>query len=113
MNKRTRKKWSKKHNTFVNLKDTWNLNSTIAEFVLPRLKLFKKVSNSYPGQGEVDTPEKWNSCLDKMILAFEYVLSEDNWWIDDPRYDYTDGLHLLKIHDENGFQHLQLMKLIG
>lgn len=41
----------------------------------------------------MDTPEKWDKTLDKMILAFEYILHDD-WWIDNPKYDYTDGLHI-------------------
>ena len=38
----------------------------------------------------MDTPEKWDDALDKMIQAFEYVINLDNYWLDDPRYDYTD-----------------------
>ena len=41
----------------------------------------------------MDTPEKWDKTLDKMILAFEYIL-DDDWWINNPKYDYTDGLHI-------------------
>ena len=93
MNKRKRKKWLKENNLYVNPKDIWNLDVTIAEFILPRLKLFKKKTISYPGYGEMDTPEKWDEALDKMILAFEYIL-DDDWWIDNPEYDYTDGLHM-------------------
>lgn len=92
MNKRKRKKWLKQHNLYVNPRDTWNLDYTIAEFVLPRLKLFKKLENGYPGKGEMDTPEKWNEALDKMILAFEYMVDED-WWMDDPKYDYFMNNH--------------------
>ena len=36
----------------------------------------------------MDTPEKWDEALDKMILAFEYVVNWDEWWIDNPNYDY-------------------------
>lgn len=93
MNKRKRKKWLKENNLYVNPKDIWNLDVSIAEFILPRLKLFKKKIISYPGYGEMDTPEKWDKALDKMILAFEYIL-DDDWWINNPKYDYTDGLHM-------------------
>ena len=73
-------------------KETWSLFTNIAEYVLPRLKLFKRLQNGYPGRDEADTPEKWYEILDKIILAFEYILDED-WWINDPRYDYTNWLH--------------------
>lgn len=94
MNNRKRKKWLKKHNLYINPRDTWNMDYTIAEYVLPRLKEFKKVANGYPGTGDADTPEKWDEIMDKMITAFEYVKTSDGWWIGDPRYDASAGLHI-------------------
>lgn len=93
MNNRQRKKWQKKYGTYINPKEIWNLDYTIAEFVLPRLKMFKNKSIGDPGCDGIDTREKWNATLDKMILAFEYLL-DDNWWIGDPEYDFSDGLHV-------------------
>ena len=49
MNKRTRKKRLKKQGLYVNPKETWDLDCNIAKYVLPRLKLFKKLNNGYPG----------------------------------------------------------------
>lgn len=80
MKKRQRKKWLKQYNLYVNPKDTWCLDITIAEFVLPRLKLFKKLNNGYPGIEDMDTPEKWDEALDKMINAFEIITSEDTFY---------------------------------
>lgn len=88
MRKRQRKKWLKKHGKYVPYSDLWNLDITIANFVLPRLKKFKKENIGYPGRKEMDTPEKWDEALDKMILAFEYIISWDDWWLDDPKYNY-------------------------
>lgn len=88
MKKRQRKKWLKKHGKYVPYSDLWSLDITIAEFVLPRLKKFKKENISYPGIDEMNTSEKWDEALDKMILAFEYVISWDDWWLDDPKYNY-------------------------
>ena len=96
MTDRKRKKWLKKHGKYVDKKDTWSLDHTIAEFILPRLKLFKKLNNGYPGRGDMDTSEKWDEALDKMILSFEYIVTSDDWWINDPRYDYTDYIFLYK-----------------
>lgn len=42
MKKRQRKKWLKQHGEYVNPRDTWALDYTIAEFALPRLKLYKE-----------------------------------------------------------------------
>ena len=71
MNKRTRKKWLKKQGLYVNPKETLNLDYTIAKFVLPRLKLFKKLNNGYPGREGMETEEKGDELLDKMIWSFE------------------------------------------
>lgn len=90
MNNRQRKKWLKKHGSYVNPKETWCLDISLAKYIIPRLKKFKKLNNGYPGRGEMDTPEKWDEALDKMIQAFEYVINLDEYWIDDPKYDYTD-----------------------
>ena len=73
MRKRQRKKWLKKHGKYVPYSDLWSLDITIANFVLPRLKKIKKENIGYPGIDGMDTPEKWDEALDKMILAFEYV----------------------------------------
>ena len=57
MNNRQRKKWLKSHGKYVNQKETWNLDYWIANYILPRLKLFKKKTNGYPGNEEMDTFE--------------------------------------------------------
>ena len=80
----------KKHRLYVNPKETWSLDVNLAKYIIPRLKKFKKLNNGYPGIGEMNTPEKWDEALDKMIQAFEYVIDLDEYWLDDPRYDYTD-----------------------
>lgn len=74
MNKRTKKKIEKNKGLYINPRDTWALDITIAEFILPRLKLFKKLNNGYPGRNEeTNTFEKWDNLLDKMIWSFEQI----------------------------------------
>lgn len=68
MNKRQRKKWLKQHNKYINPKETWSLDWTIANFVYPRLKLFKKLNNGHPTNLSM---EEWDEILDKMIFSFE------------------------------------------
>lgn len=75
MNKRQRKKWLKRQGLYINPKETWSLDYTIAKFVLPRLEYFKRVNNGYPGRDEMDTPEKWDAALDKMINSFRIIVS--------------------------------------
>lgn len=85
MNKRTRKKYLKAHGLYVNPRETWDLDTRIAQFTLPRLKLYKEKSICYPGRGDMDTPEKWHDAVDKMIAAFELLADEqrDYYWLDE------------------------------
>lgn len=78
MNKRQRKKLLKQHNLYVNPNETYSLDITIANFILPRLKLFKKLNNGFPSCKEMDSFEKWNETLDKMINAFELISCGDS-----------------------------------
>ena len=55
--------------------DTWSLDHTIAKFVLPRLKLFRKIDFGYPAGL---TSEEWNWILDEMIWAMEFNASARN-----------------------------------
>ena len=55
--------------------ETWGLDSVIAEFILPRLKRFKEVTNGFPS---TLTEAKWDAILDDMIFAFEWDLLDDN-----------------------------------
>lgn len=86
MNNRHRKKWLKQQGLYVNPKETWNLDITFAKYIIPRLKKFKNLNNGYPGREEMDTPEKWDEALDKMIQAFEYVVNEFDWWTNNSKY---------------------------
>lgn len=57
----------------IKYKDVINLDRTIARFILPRLKFFKKKTHTYP----IDfTIEEWKSTIDKIILAFELILDD-------------------------------------
>ncbi len=94
MRQRMRKKWLKKHGQYIAPKELWNLDYTVAKFILPRLIKFKENSSGFPGYDEADTMDKWQDILQKMITAFEYIVTDDDWWIDDPRYDYSECLHV-------------------
>ncbi len=84
MNKRQRKKYAKKKGTYVSNKETWNLDYTIAEWILPRLKLYKKLTNGFPPidrkvysktkEFKNITFEDWQNILDEIILGFEQIL---------------------------------------
>lgn len=63
--------------------ETWGLDSTICEFILPRLIRFKEVNKGFPCEL---TPEKWGEIIDEMIFAFDWSLN----WEDDKYEDLTD-----------------------
>ena len=80
--------------------ETWSLYSVLAEFLLPRLKRFKKVTNGYPSN--LANEHKWDEILDKIIFALEWSRDEN-----EVRYDkltvkqrksnwdkYTEGMKL-------------------
>ena len=67
----TMKKQKKIHN--IKCKDVINLDRTIAKFILPRLKFFKKKTYTYPIGFTI---EEWKSTIDKIILAFELILDD-------------------------------------
>ena len=71
MSKRIRKKQLKRLGRYVQTKDTYNLDMTIADFIIPRLELFKKITDCYPSQ--FDSMEEWYEILEKMIAAFKVI----------------------------------------
>lgn len=91
MNKRQRKKWLKQHKAYVDPKETWSLDVTLAQYIYPRLLAFKKLSNGHPTCLTID---EWNGVLDKMIFAFK-ELAEDRLIIEVQMLDrIKEGLDL-------------------
>lgn len=80
MKKRIRKKWLKQHGKYFTPKECWNLDVTIAEFTLPRLKYLKEHTDAYYGLGAMGTFEKLQTDLEKMINAFELMLNPDGYY---------------------------------
>ena len=54
-------------------KDTWNLEYTIAKFILPRLVRFKEIGKCRPMNL---TKEEWNAKLGDMIFSMEYAANQ-------------------------------------
>jgi hypothetical protein len=74
MNKRIRKKYLKQHGLYVHPKETWSLDITLAQYIIPRLKLYKKLNDVIPGR--LESHDEWDKILDKMIYAFECMSDE-------------------------------------
>lgn len=82
--KRKAQKFYKKYG--FRYEECWNLDHTLAVYILPRLAYLRDNSISYPGNlatynefGELiaEGYEVWQNCLNKMILAFEHIIDED------------------------------------
>jgi len=57
--------------------ELWSLNDTIAKFIIPRLKRFKKINCCYPYNIAED---KWNKQLSKIIMALELIIRDNGSW---------------------------------
>jgi len=79
--------------------ELWNLDMSIAIFVYPRLKRLKKIKHGYPSNL---TPKKWNKIIDKMLLAFEYIIDDCATIDKEKQLKIEEGLKLFGEY----FQHL-------
>lgn len=55
----------------------YDLNFTILEFVLPRLKQFRELTTSYPSDFPYNSMETWLETLDYMIQEIETSIQEE------------------------------------
>lgn len=74
----------------IKYKDIIDLDNTLARFILPRLKFYKKNVIGYPLEF---TSEEWKDILDKMILSFELILDTSEPDFGEHKY------HIEKIDD--------------
>ena len=76
--------------------ELWNLDTTIAKFILPRLIEFKKQM----GTPHPISKEDWTIYIDKMIKSFEFLSGEEKYTIyDKEQWEETqEGLGLFAQH---------------
>lgn len=55
--------------------ELWNLDHSIACFILPRLKRFRETAGGYPGY--LKNMDEWYSILDQMIEGFELIVNDE------------------------------------
>jgi hypothetical protein len=58
--------------------DTWSLDHTAAEWLLPRIKRFREITCAFPSS--LDTFDDWAEILDTIIYALEEHL-KDEWLV--------------------------------
>ena len=86
------KKFKKKYG--FDYRDCWNLDVSIAYYVLPRLIYIRAKEYGYPS--EFDSIEPWNKILDKVIAAFTYMTEDDFFIINPHREEIDEGLDLFR-----------------
>jgi len=72
--------------------DLFNLDRTIAEWVLPKLIKFREVTPSYPGSCE--SLEEWRGILDKMISSFRIVVDSVALGSAEEDKEFDEGMRL-------------------
>ena len=68
--------------------ELWNLDSTIAKFIAPRIKEFVKYAGGVPGRiyfkyenqenGDILAQEEWDNILEEIVWTFENYNNEPN-----------------------------------
>ena len=76
--------------------ETWNLGTAMAEWLIPRLKRFKKLNTGYPGRFAKykDGYEKWNKIIDEILWLLEEEVTEKEE--SDLFYQYYNKIPLAK-----------------
>ena len=57
--------------------ELWNLDLTISNFILPRLKVFREQTDGFPSK--FNTIEEWYKILDEIIEGLELYKDKFDW----------------------------------
>lgn len=87
-----------RRNTFrlfhgYNYEDCWNLDWSMAKWLVPRLKHLRDNGAGYPGSL---IPEEWEIILNKMIAAFELIVEDDHFCEPEKEAIIDEGLDLFR-----------------
>ncbi len=76
----------------IKKEELWNLETTFAEYILPRLVAFRKMKRT--GVPMVyKTIDQFNADIDKMIFAFKGILNPENSYVNYSK-EIKEGLKL-------------------
>ena len=80
--------------------ETWNLDETIARFILPRLRHLRENTHGYPHDL---TEEMWDDIMGKMVKSFELSLLEhgEDGYEEFDQEEMQEGLDLFAKHFRN------------
>ena len=89
-----------KNKTGVSPDETWNLDISIAKFLVPRLKAFKNMTNGYPMNLSEEYGKnafnEWIKILDQMIYAFKLIENDKMIYSEDQNKKIEKGLDLFR-----------------
>lgn len=77
--------------------ECWNLDETIARFILPRIKKLKEITHGYPG--DLKNEHEWDEILDRIARAFEIIIEDD--FDLKVNKEYTEGMKLFAKYYRN------------
>lgn len=70
------KHWWQRRTRGFDDSETWSLDITISEFILPRLKRFRELHDKALHPPDTLSEDEWRDIMDKIIVAHELVISE-------------------------------------
>ena len=74
--------------------ELWSLDYTIALYIYPRIKKFRKITMGYPGRL---TEEQWDDILGKIELAFKLIVLDQLASLTDEEHkSIEEGLDLFR-----------------
>lgn len=85
--------------------EMWSLDCTIAEFIAPRLKVFKEQAAQIGDHPVNITSEKWQEILSQMIEGFELYSDHFNWPSEDSNENWQKVYKALELF-KNWFMNL-------
>lgn len=82
--------------------EVWDLYFHNAKWLIPRLRKLKEIGHGFPAmlstkdKTEEESAREWTSILDKMISAFEFMVSEDWDCSNETQEKASEGLDLYR-----------------
>lgn len=79
--------------------ETWSLDYTFYNWLLPRLKRFEELNICYPDNEKYSTFESWDNTLKEKITELEYIIDYSYREWDFPERKYLDEEYLKSFED--------------
>ena len=88
--------------------ETWSLEDSFYNWLLPRLKRFQELNCCYPVNEEYDSFESWNNVLKEKIIELEYIIDYSYREWDFSERKYLDDEYLKSFEKWESFEDKEL-----